>query len=147
MKPTLWLRLAAIILVLFAAGHTAGFLSFRPHTAEGLAVWDAMQRVHFAEGGSTFSYGGFYIGFGLFITLFDLYLAWMAFYLGTHWSTMPRQAATLAWSQVALHTAGAALAVRYFSIEPATLSIVLIVCFALAALSISKSVRPASAVG
>jgi len=38
MRPTLLLRIAAIVNLLFAAGHTIGFLSFRPTSTEGQAA-------------------------------------------------------------------------------------------------------------
>ena len=53
-------RIAAVLLVLFAAGHTLGFLSFKPPSAEGVAVRDAMTSVHFEYKGGTYSYGEFY---------------------------------------------------------------------------------------
>ncbi len=36
MKATVWFRVSAIVLLFFAAGHTFGFLTFKPPTAEGL---------------------------------------------------------------------------------------------------------------
>jgi len=42
MKAVTLYRIASVLLVLFAAGHTFGFLKFKPSSAEGLAVRDAM---------------------------------------------------------------------------------------------------------
>ena len=42
MNATLLYRIAAALLLLFAVLHTFGFLGFKPPTAEGLAVRDAM---------------------------------------------------------------------------------------------------------
>src|SRR5260370_1038563 len=47
MKATLLYRIASVLFILFAAGHTFGFLSFKPASPEGLAVRDAMNNVHF----------------------------------------------------------------------------------------------------
>jgi len=47
MNATLLYRIASVLLILFAAGHTIGFLNFTPPTAEGIAVRDAMQNVQF----------------------------------------------------------------------------------------------------
>jgi hypothetical protein len=140
-RPALWFRIAGVILLLFAAGHTVGFLTFRPDTAEGLAVWNGMQQVHFSKGGATFSYGGFYMGFGLCITLFDVFLAWTSFYLGARWQSMAREAAAFAWALILLQIAGFVLAVRYFSIAPASLTLLLTAAFLLAAIAIPRALR------
>ncbi len=67
MNATLLYRIASVLLILFAAGHTTGFLTFKPPTAEGIAVRDAMQNVQFKVGSGTYSYDRFYKGFGLFL--------------------------------------------------------------------------------
>jgi hypothetical protein len=59
MNATLLYRIASVLLALFAAGHTVGFLKFKPPTPEALAVRDAMRNVHFPVGGSQFTYRGF----------------------------------------------------------------------------------------
>jgi hypothetical protein len=109
----------AILMLLFAAGHTYGFLAFRPDTAEGQAVWTAMNSVRFSEGGSTFSYGQFYVGFGLFISLFLLFGAWLAWRLGS----MPlSDARPIAWAMFGVQCISLALSLRYFAAGPAVLS-------------------------
>ena len=55
MTATLLYRIAAVVLLLFAAGHTFGFLSFRPKSAEGLAVYNAMHSVPFDFNGAVTS--------------------------------------------------------------------------------------------
>ena len=82
MNATLFYRIAAALLVSFAAGHTFGFLRFKPPTSDALAVRDAMNNVHFQVRGSDFSYGGFYRGFGLTITVYLLFSAFLAWHLG-----------------------------------------------------------------
>jgi hypothetical protein len=82
MKATALYRIAAVLFIVFAAGHTVGFLGFRPPTTEAAAVRDAMKNVHFQVGGSSFTYGGFYTGFGLFATLYLLFAAYLAWHLG-----------------------------------------------------------------
>src|SRR5689334_13201037 len=61
-------RIAAVVLVVFAAGHTVGFIAFRPPSAEGLAVHQAMNSVQFEFDGAKHSYGAFYTGFGITVT-------------------------------------------------------------------------------
>ena len=67
MTATLLYRIAAVVLLLFAAGHTFGFLKFQPPTPEGVAVRDAMDNVQFKLGSRSYTYGDFYRGFGLFV--------------------------------------------------------------------------------
>jgi hypothetical protein len=72
-------RVSAVLFILFALGHTFGFLTLKPPTTEAIAVRDAMQNVHFQIRGVTLSYGGFYMGFGLTISaylFFSSILAW-----------------------------------------------------------------------
>jgi len=133
----LWFRIAAGILLLFAIGHTAGFLAFQPATAEGRAVWESMLRVRFSDGHGSFSYGDFYIGFGLFVSAFLLFTAWLNWILGG----MPDgpQRRLLGWSLVALELVSAGLSMRYFSWAPAAFSIAAAFCSAAGALQSKRT--------
>src|SRR5438046_7672775 len=55
MTATLLYRVAAIVFVLFAVGHTYGFLSLRAPSAEGRAVYDSMNAVRFELRGRSYS--------------------------------------------------------------------------------------------
>lgn len=132
-KATLLYRIASVILILFAAGHTFGFLTLRPPSAEGRAVYEAMQTVHFQIGGSVFSYGGFYTGFGISITANILFLALLTWRLGTLAATDPQAIGLLGWGLFALQVASFILSWMYFSIQPAMLSGLLALCLGWAA--------------
>src|SRR4051812_17282627 len=85
MRAMTWFRISAGILVLFAVGHTVGFMGFRGLGAESEAVRAQMDAVHFATqpgGPVSFTFGGFYVGFGLFNTAFYMFAAWVAWRLG-----------------------------------------------------------------
>jgi len=137
MKPVVWFRIAAGLMLLFAIGHTMGFLTFQPPSVEGQNVWKAMNAVHFSAGSSTFSYGGFYKGFGLFITAFQLFAAWLAWCL----SSMARRGTpgvrTIAWGMSILQLGSLVLSLRYFSAGPVVLSGLTAACLIIAALSSS----------
>jgi hypothetical protein len=133
MKATVWFRVSAIVLLLFAAGHTFGFLAFKPPSAEGLAVLDAMNRVHFQLGHSSFSYGHFYVGFGLFITASQLFAAFLAWHLGAMARRGSPDVAVLGWSLVALQLASVGISLVYISAKPAVLSAAIAVCLAMGA--------------
>ena len=141
MKPILWCRIAAVLLLLFAVGHTFGFLAFRPPTAEGLAVWASMNRVQFSVGHATYSYGGFYRGFGLFIAVFQVFAAWLLWLLGSMARRAAADAQTIAWGMFALQLVSVGLSLRYFSAGPAVLSAMTAVCLVLAAISMRGSVN------
>jgi hypothetical protein len=82
MKATLLYRIASVLFFLFGIGHTYGFLTFLPSSAEGRSVFQAMQDVHFREQGTNLSYGGFYRGFGVSVGIQLFFSAYLAWYLG-----------------------------------------------------------------
>lgn len=121
MSGRLAFRLAAAVLVLFAALHTFGFLTFTPPTPEGLAVRDAMNNVGMHVGGDTFTYGGFYRGMGLSVTAYLVFCAIVAWQLGALRDA--RQVfRVLAGSSIAVQIAGFALSCLYISLFPALFS-------------------------
>jgi hypothetical protein len=126
-------RTASVVFVLFAVGHTVGFLSFTPPTAEGIAVRHAMNNAHFTVGGATFSYGGFYRGFGLSATVSMLFEAFLAWQLGTMVRLAPRAAASIGWGLCVVQIVGFALSCIYFSVPPALFALAVAACLGLAA--------------
>ena len=122
MSSGLSYRIASAIYLLFAAGHTFGFLSFRPGNATALAVWQGMQNVRFEAGGSSFTYGGFYLGFGLSITYFMVFSAFLCWWMGDAVQREPRAVSTLGWALVVQQVAGLVLSALYFALPPTILS-------------------------
>lgn len=121
-----WLyRIAAVVLLLFAAGHTFGFLNFKPPTPEGIAVRDAMDNVRFTLGSRSYTYGDFYRGFGLFCTAYLLFAAFLAWHLGSLARSSPQAIGLLGWIFFALQLAGIALSWKYFIPPPIIFSAVL----------------------
>jgi len=107
-------RIAAVLLFLFAAGHTAGFLTFRPKTADALAVLEGMKRVQFDFGGASATWMGHYTGFGLLVSAYLLFSAMLAWFLGNAKEIEMAIARTLAWTLVAFQLVNIGLCVRYF---------------------------------
>jgi hypothetical protein len=130
MKSKFLYRAASVLFVLFAAGHTFGFLNFRPPTAEAVAVRDAMDRVHFV---GNHSYGGFYIGLGLYATVYLLFSAFLAWQLGTLSARAPQAARPLGWTLFAVQLASLALAYLYFGAPPMVFSALTAICLFAAA--------------
>lgn len=114
MKPVLWFRIASILLLVFATGHTFGFLSFRPPTPQGQAVWSSMNSVQLPMGNSSFTYGKFYIGFGLFVSALFILEAFLAWYCGQLIPGSPATAIVLGWCLLMLQIVCLVLSWRYF---------------------------------
>jgi len=129
MTATLLYRIAAVLLILFAAAHTLGSLTFTPPTPEGVAVRDAMNNVHFLG----YSYGNFYKGLALSITAYLLFLAFLAWHLGSVAARTPAAIGALGWIFCALHLATMVVAAIYIAAVPAISAGVVGACLGLAA--------------
>jgi len=122
MKATVLFRITAAVFLFFAAGHTFGFLSFKPATPEGLAVMHAMDNVQFVAQGKTFTYGGWYRGFGLTATVSMLFEAFLAWQLGAMARRGSGEVAVLGWGFFVWQLPGLALSLLYFGVAPMVLS-------------------------
>jgi hypothetical protein len=119
-----WLyRIASIFFILFALGHTYGFLSFRPSSAEGRALYDSMNDVHLVEKGRSYTYGGFYRGFGLSATISMLFWAFLSWHMGELARTNAAAIGALGWAFFAVQVAGVVLAFFYFGPPAMVLSL------------------------
>ncbi|HEV7427129.1 MAG TPA: hypothetical protein VGQ46_12235 [Thermoanaerobaculia bacterium] len=133
MSASLLYRIASVLFVLFAAGHTFGVLKFKAPTAEGEAVWDSMNDVQFHLGGRSYTYGGFYRGLGIYVTVYLLFSAFLSWQLGQMSMLYPQAAGAIGWAFCAVHVAGLALSVVYFAPITAVFSGVIAVCIGVAA--------------
>ena len=138
-SPSVLYRIAAILLFLFACGHTAGFLSFKPSTSEGMAVLTAMNSVAFDFAGDSRTYGGFYIGFGLTVTAYLLFSAFIAWHLGRLAASQSGGISPLAWALVAVQLLSLALSVKYFFLVPVVFSALVIACLVWATLRLRRA--------
>jgi len=133
-KAKLFYRIAAVLFLLFAAGHTTGFLTFRPVETDARAVLEGMERVHFDFGGSSGTYAGFYTGFGLFVSaylLFSTFLTWRLSYATSAETALGR---TLAGTLFVVQLANVALCLRYFGPVQAVFATACAVAVGLAAM-------------
>jgi hypothetical protein len=125
MTATLFYRISSLVLVLFAAGHTLGFLKFKAPTPEGVAVQQAMDNVRFSLENKSYSYGDFYRGLGLFCTAYLLFAAFLAWHLGDLARNNPQAIGYLGWAFFVLQVAGIFISWRYFVLPPTIFSAVL----------------------
>jgi len=129
MTATLLYRIAAVLFVLFAVGHTVGFLTFKPLNKEGVAVRDSMDTVRLEGIGSgKLTYGGFYRGFGLFCTVYLAFMAYLAWHLGGMAKNAPQAIGSLGWAFFAVQLASIALSWIYFLPPPVILSVLAAIC-------------------
>src|SRR5215467_9597636 len=83
MTTSTLLKIAAVIMFLYFAGHTAGAPWTPGEAPADLAVVDAMKSDHFPVIGVSRSYWDFYFGFGLIISVMQLFQAVILWQLGT----------------------------------------------------------------
>jgi len=139
MSPAIPFRVAAILLLLFACGHTFGFLSFKPASPEGLAALEAMNNVAFDFEGNSRTYGGFYVGFGLTVSAYLLFCAFLAWHLGRFAAAQPGSVAPVAWALVVVQAVSLALCIKYFFIIPVVFSALVIACLVWGALLLRRA--------
>lgn len=132
-------RIAAIVLVLFGALHTVGFLSFKAPTAEGLAVWDSMNHVRFQVRGHSYSYGAFYVAFGLANSVCMFFSAFVAWHLSGLTIKAPQAIGALGWVFFAAQLAGLALSWIYFGPPQIIFSGAVAACLGWAAFQASRA--------
>ena len=139
MTSKLLYRIASVLLIVFAAGHTVGFLRFVPPSPEGRAVLESMRNVQFQVGQASLTYDRFYTGFGLFATVYLLFAAFLAWYLGGLAAINPGAVIPLAWGFFALQVASLILSFIYFLMPPVILSGLLTMCTAWAAWVVQRA--------
>jgi hypothetical protein len=133
MKASVFYRVAAVLLLLFAIGHTLGFRQVDPKWAGVDALIGSMRSMHFDVQGFSRTYGDFYVGFGLFVTVFLIFAAAVA------WQMAGLPAESLAgmrgigWTLALCFAAITVLSGRYFFSIPIVFSSVITICLIAAA--------------
>ncbi len=132
MKSSVFYRIASILLLLFAVGHTLGFRNIDPrwHIA---SVVESMQTNRFDTQGFTRTYWDFYVGFGLFVSVLLLFAAAVAWQLATLPSPAISPARKIGWALTASFVVVSFLCWRYFFVAPLVFSLLITVCLAVAA--------------
>ncbi len=139
MKPTLLYRIASGLLVVFAASHTYGLLSFQASSPEVRGVREAMNDIHFQLMGANCSYGGFYIGFDLLMTAYLLFSAFLAWHLGGLARKNPETIGALGWSLFTVQLLNLVLSWMYFFVAPVAVSALAADCLGWAAWLLDRS--------
>ena len=130
MKASIFYRIAAVLLLLFEAGHTSGFPWSDPQWGVDLG---SMRSTHFDIMGSSRTYWDFYVGFGLSVTVLLLLAVVLAWQLGG----LPAETLALmrgtAWAFALCFAVITILSWKYFFIIPIVFSIMITLCLAAAA--------------
>ncbi len=132
MKPSLFYRIASVVLVLFAAGHTFGFRQTDPLWGVD-AVVTSMKTVHFSFQGFNRTYWDFFLGFGFFVTAFLLFSAVLSWQLASMKPDFLSQTPLIRWSFALCYVAIAVLTWRYVFIIPGVMATLVAVCLLVAA--------------
>jgi len=139
MKASMFYRIASLLLLLFAAGHTFGFRQNIPEWGAD-AVLGLMRSVNFDAQGFTRTYWDFFSAFGLFFSVFLLFAAVLAWLLGGFPAETLARVRSIAWALAICFVAVTALSCRYAFTTPIVFSTLITLCLTAAAWLSAKQV-------
>src|SRR6266699_758731 len=132
MKASRFYRIAAVLLLLFAVGHTLGFRQSDPTWGVDTLL-GSMRSIHFDVQGFSRTYWDLFVGAGLSVGVFYLFAAILAWQLGG----LPAETLALmrgtAWGFALCFAAITVVSLRYLFILPIVFSMVITVCLIVAA--------------
>jgi hypothetical protein len=132
MKASWFYRIASVLLVLFAAGHTLGFRQDNPEWG-ATAVLALMRSVHFDAQGFNRTYWDFFSAFGLFFSVFLLFAAVLAWQLSGLPAEVFARVRGTAWALAISFAAVTALSWRFAFMIPIVFSALITICLIAAA--------------
>jgi hypothetical protein len=131
MKASLFYRIAAVLLLFFAVGHTLGFRQSDPNWVDTLL--GSMRSIHFDVQGFSRTYWDLFVAAGLSVGVFYFFAAILAWQLGG----LPAETLALmrgtAWAFAVCFAAITVVSWRYLFILPIVFSVVITVCLIAAA--------------
>jgi len=142
MKASVFYRIAAVLLLLFTAGHTFGFRQSDP--AWGVdALISSMRSIHFDVQGFHRTYWDFFLAGGFSTGVFFLFSAILAWQLGgLPAATLARMRGT-AWAFALCFAAITVVSWKYLFAIPLAFSLLITLCL-IAAASLSAKQVPAT---
>jgi hypothetical protein len=127
MKASLLYRIASVLLLLYAIGHTLGFRQTNPEWGVSSLI-DSMRSIRFDAQGFSRTYWDFFTAFGLFFSVFLLFAAVLAWQLGgLSAETFARMRHT-AWALAICFALVTALSLKYAFTTPIVFSTMITVC-------------------
>jgi hypothetical protein len=132
MKASVLYRIAAVLLLLFAVGHTLGFRQSDPEWGvDGLL--SSMRSIHFDVQGFTRTYWDLFVAAGFSVGVLYLFAAILAWQLGgLPAATLTRMRGT-AWAFALCFAAITVVSCRYLFVLPIVFSIAITSCLTAAA--------------
>jgi hypothetical protein len=117
MKPALFYRIAAVLLVVFGVAHTLGFRQVDPGWGvDGLVA--SMRSIHFDAMGSSRTYWDLFLAAGFSMEVFFLFSAALAWELGGLKPETLKLMPLVSWSLAICFVAITVLSWRYLFILP-----------------------------
>jgi hypothetical protein len=132
MRASMFYRIAAVLLLLFAVAHTLGFRQSDPQWGVD-ALLGSMRSIHFDVQGFKRTYWDLFVAAGFAVGVFYLFAAILAWQLG---GLPPATLALMrgtAWAFALCFAAITVVSWRYLFILPIALSIVITLCLTAAA--------------
>jgi hypothetical protein len=137
MRPRIPYRAAAVLLLVFAIGHTLGFRDSDPTWGIG-PVLAAMQSTQFSIQGFTRTYWDFFVGAGFTVGVLYVFAAVLAWQMGG----LPGEALALmrvtVWGFACCFAVVTAVSVTHLFLIPIIMSALITVCLSAAAWSSSR---------
>ncbi|GGY34073.1 hypothetical protein GCM10008098_29290 [Rhodanobacter panaciterrae] len=131
MRCFLLLRIASILTLLLAAGHTSGGVGFWSPAGD-TEVLRAMRSFHFDAGGASRTYMDFFLGFGFTISAYLFIQAVALWQLASIAKSDARRVRPLIGSFLLVSVASAALAWKFIFVVPVVSFSAVAVCLGLA---------------
>ena len=132
MKASLFYRIAAVLLLFFAVGHTLGFRQSDPSWGVGTLL-GSMQSIHFDVQGFSRTYWDLFVAAGFSIGVFYLFAAILAWQLGGLPAETLAALRGPAWAFAVCFAALTVVSWRYLFILPIVFSSMITACLVAAA--------------
>jgi hypothetical protein len=132
MKASLFYRIAAVLLLVFAVGHTLGFRQSDPNWGVD-ALLGSMRSIHFDVQGFNRTYWDLFEAAGFSVGAFYVFAAILAWQLGRLPAATLALMRSTAWALALCFAAITVVSWRYLFIVPIAFSIVITVCLTAAA--------------
>jgi hypothetical protein len=129
-------RIAAVLILLFDVGHSAGYPWSDPSWGVDLRT---IQSSHFQVIGFSRTYWDFYVGFGLFVSVFLILAAILAWQLSSLPAETLRLVRVTAWALTICFAAVTVLSWMFFFTIPIAFSAVITVCLFIGAWRSAKA--------